>query len=202
MVWSDYYDKQKKICDFSKSLIAEALLDEWKRAGNRTLWVSRQTKFSVRDQKTGYQVVRTTEGVRWQFTRELIHNKGKWTYEEFVALAKMFYCGEDQPEGSICLCGKNFLENIQCIDFSKHPEVTIGVKTSKLGWDVHYIHTAFGDFEFTNLRLIRLAMLILAESLAWVESFTINSVANTVKQNVSKDMKPTAKVPSYGTVLD
>lgn len=148
LVWSDYYDKQKKICDFSKSLIAEALLDEWKRAGNRTLWVSRQTKFSVRDQKTGYQVVRTTEGVRWQFTRELIHNKGKWTYEEFVALAKMFYCGEDQPEGSICLCGKNFLENIQCIDFSKHPEVTIGVKTSKLGWDVHYIHTAFGDFEF------------------------------------------------------
>ena len=148
LVWSDYYDKQKKICDFSKSLIAESLLDEWKRAGNRTLWVGRQCKFSVRDPKTGFQIVRTTEGARWQFTRELLHKKGKWTYEEFVALAKMFYCAEDQPEGAICLCGKNFLENIQCIDFSKHPEVQIGVKTSKIGWDVHYIHTAFGDFDF------------------------------------------------------
>lgn len=148
LVWSDYYDDQKKIIDFSRSTIAEAALDEWKREGNRSLWISRMTKFTVKDPKTGFQVIRTMEGVRWQFMRELMHTKSTWTYREFIALAKMFYCGADKPEGAICLCGKNFLENIQCIDFSDHPEIQIGIKHSTLGWDVHNIHTAFGDFEF------------------------------------------------------
>lgn len=149
LIWSDYYDSQKKIIDFSRSTIAEAALDEWKKEGNRTLWISRQAKFNVKDPKTGFQTVRTTEGVRWQFVRELIHTKGSWTYREFIALAKMFFCGDDTPEGAFCLCGKNFLENIQCIDFTEHPEIQIGIKHGSLGWDVHYIHTAFGDFEFT-----------------------------------------------------
>lgn len=148
LIWSDYYDSQKKIIDFSRSTIAEAALDEWKREGNRTLWISRMAKFTVQDPKTGQHAVRTTEGVRWQFMRELVHTKGVWTYREFIALAKMFYCGADKPEGAICLCGKNFLENIQCIDFSSHPEIQIGIKHNSLGWDVHNIHTAFGDFEF------------------------------------------------------
>lgn len=148
LIWSDYYDSQKKIIDFSRSTIAEASLDEWKKEGNRTLWISRQTKFNVKDSKTGFQTVRTTAGVRWQFQRELIHKKGSWTYREFIALAKMFFCGDDTPEGGYGLCGKNFLENIQCIDFSEHPEIKIGIKHSKLGWDVHYIHTVFGDIEF------------------------------------------------------
>jgi hypothetical protein len=146
---SDYFESQKKRVPFSKSIIAEAAIRNFKVKGNRTLLISQPAKIRVKAKKTGdMQYDYMTTGVRWQVKREVEHT-GKWTYEEFIALAKLFYTGEDVPNSCIVLCGKNFMENIQCIDWSKHPEVKIEVKTApKLGWQVTTITTVFGDFMF------------------------------------------------------
>nr|DAO42857.1 MAG TPA: hypothetical protein [Caudoviricetes sp.] len=146
---SDYFESQKKRVPFTEAVKAERAIRKFKREGNRTLWIGRRGKLPVLDPKTGVQMVYFTQGVRWSIKREVMHS-GRWTYEEFVALTKMFFTGEDVPASAICLCGKNFLENIQCIDFSKHPEVKITVETNKLGWKVTNIHTVFGDFEFKH----------------------------------------------------
>ena len=145
-ITSDYFEAQAKRIPFSKALIAEAQIRNFKTRGNRTLWAGRPSKFTV-DTKLGQQLVYTTEGVRWQIKRHLDHT-GKWSFEEFISLSKMIFTGEDVPKSVIVLCGKNFLENVQCIDFSKHPEVQISVKTNELGWKVTAIHTVFGEFEF------------------------------------------------------
>lgn len=145
-ITSDYFEHAAKRIPFSKALIAEAQIRNFKTKGNRTLWASRAGKFTV-DTELGQQIVYTTEGVRWQIKRHLDH-KGKWTFEEFISLAKMIFTGEDVPKSVVILCGKNFLQSVQCIDFSKHPEVQISVSTNKLGWKVTTIHTVFGDFEF------------------------------------------------------
>lgn len=144
-ITSDYFEHVAKRIPFGKALIAEAQIRNFKTKGNRTLWASRAGKFSV-DTELGQQTVYTTEGVRWQIKRHLDH-KGKWTFEEFISLAKMIFTGEDVPKSVVVLCGKNFLESVQCIDFSKHPEVQFSVKTNKLGWKVTAIHTVFGEFE-------------------------------------------------------
>ena len=81
--------------------------------------------------------------------KELNHT-GKWTIEEIIALAKMTFTGEDVPKSVIALAGKNFLENIQCIDYSKHPEIQITTKTNPVGWVVTNFHTVFGDIEFKH----------------------------------------------------
>jgi len=148
-VVSDYFESQKKRIPFSKSIIAEAAIRNFKVKGNRTLLISQPAKLHVKAKKGGdMQYVYQTTGVRWQVKREVEHT-GKWTYEEFIALAKLFYTGEDVPSSCIVLCGKNFMESIQCIDWSKHPEVKIEVKTSpKLGWKVTAITTVFGEFQF------------------------------------------------------
>ena len=145
-ITSDYFESVAKRIPFSKALIAEAQIRNFKTKGNRTLWAGRQSKFVV-DTELGQQTIYTTEGVRWQIKRHLDH-KGKWTFEEFISLAKMIFTGEDVPKSVVMLCGKNFLESVQCIDFSKHPEVQISVKTNELGWKVTAIHTVFGEFEF------------------------------------------------------
>lgn len=145
-VVSDYFESQKKRIPFSKALIAERAIANFKVKGNRTLWASRKGKFKVNVPKMGMQDVYITEGIRWQFKREL-QATSKWTYEKFIALAKMFFTGEDVPKTALLLAGKNLLENIQCIDFSDHPEVNISVKTNKLGWEVTAIHTVFGDID-------------------------------------------------------
>lgn len=149
IVLSDYFDSQNKRFNFSSSVLAERAIRKFKRASNRTLWIGRKGKFSVQDPETGNQMIFFLEGVRWMFKREVQHT-GKWTYEQFIAIAKMFFTGADVPETSLALCGKNFLENIQCIDFSKHPEVQLSVKTNKLGWEVTNIHTVFGDLQFKH----------------------------------------------------
>lgn len=146
-IMSDYFESQAKRIPFGKALLAEAAIRKYKRSANRTLWVGRKGKMPVFDSKTGTQMVYFTEGIRWSIKREIEHS-GKWTYEDFISLAKMFYTGEDVPSGAICLCGKNFLESIQCIDFSKHPEVKITVETNALGWSITKFHTVFGDLEF------------------------------------------------------
>lgn len=143
---SDYFDSQKKRIPFTKAIIAEQAIANFKVRGNRTLWAGRKGKFKVNVPKLGMQYIYFTEGVRWQFKRELQH-RGKWTYEKFIALAKMFFTGEDVPKVALLLAGKNLLEEIQCIDFSKHPEVQITVKTNSIGWAVTNIHTVFGDIE-------------------------------------------------------
>ncbi|MBQ2491630.1 MAG: hypothetical protein II539_08060 [Muribaculaceae bacterium] len=145
---SDYFESQRKRIPYSKSIIAEAAIRNFKTKGNRTLLISQPAKFRVKAKHTGdMQYVYQTTGVRWQVKREVEHT-GKWTYEEFIALGKLFYTGEDVPNSCLVLAGKNFMENIQCIDWSKHPEVKIEVKTNKIGWKVTAITTVFGEFQF------------------------------------------------------
>lgn len=147
---SDYFESQRKRIPFGKALIAEQAITNFKVRGNRTLYASRQSKFQVSTPKVGVQMVYTTEGVRWQVKKELQHI-GKWSFEELIALAKMIFTGEDVPKNVIVLCGKNFLENIQCIDYKNHPEIQICKRTNeKLGWEVTAVHTVFGDFEFKH----------------------------------------------------
>lgn len=142
---SDYFDAVAKRMPFSSALIAEAQIRNFKVKGNRTLWIGRGGKFTV-DTDLGQQTIYTTEGVRYQIKRQLDH-AGKWTYEQLIALAKMIFTGEDVPKNVVLLAGKNLVQNLQCIDFSKHPEVQMTVKTNSLGWSVTSIHTVFGDFE-------------------------------------------------------
>lgn len=145
-VVSDYFEAQKKHIPFSQSLIAEQAILNFKRAGNRTLWTGQKGKFPVKVPKLGEQMVYFTEGIRWQFKRELEHT-GTWTYEKLIALAKMYFTGEDVPKTALLLAGKNLLEELQCIDFSNHKEIQIVTKTNPVGWTVTSIHTVFGDID-------------------------------------------------------
>ena len=146
---SDYYEAQKKKIPFGKAVIAEAAITNFKVRGNRTLYAGRKGKMTVQTPEVGPQTIYFTEGVRYQVKKELNHT-GKWIIEEIIALAKMTFTGEDVPKNVIALCGKNFLENIQCIDYSKHPEIQITTKTNPVGWVVTNFHTVFGDIEFKH----------------------------------------------------
>ena len=59
----------------------------------------------------------------------------------------MFFTGEDVPKTALLLAGKELLEQIQCVDFSRHPEIQITTKINSIGWSVTNFHTVFGDIE-------------------------------------------------------
>lgn len=145
-VVSDYFDSQRKRIPFSKAIVAEQAIANFKVRGNRTLWAGRAGKFKMNVPKMGMQYVYCTEGIRWQFKRALQHT-GRWTVEKIIGLAKMFFTGEDVPKTALLLAGKNLLEQIQCVDFSRHPEIQISTKVNSVGWTVTNFHTVFGDIE-------------------------------------------------------
>ncbi|MCH5227310.1 MAG: hypothetical protein J1F16_05780 [Muribaculaceae bacterium] len=145
-VVSDYFESQRKRMPFSHAVIAEQAIANFKVRGNRTLWAGRAGKFKVNVPKMGMQYVYTTEGLRWQFRREL-EEPGTWTVDKIIAMAKMFFTGEDVPKSALLLAGKNLLESIQKIDYSKHPEIHITTKVNSVGWTVTNFHTVFGDIE-------------------------------------------------------
>lgn len=145
-VVSDYFESQKKRMPFSQAVIAEQAIANFKVRGNRTLWAGRAGKFKVNVPKMGMQYVYCTEGLRWQFRRE-IEEPGTWTVDKIIALAKMFFTGEDVPKSALLLAGKNLLESIQKIDYSRHPEIQISTKVNSVGWTVTNFHTVFGDIE-------------------------------------------------------
>lgn len=144
-VVSDYFESQKKRLPFSKAVIAEQAIANFKVRGNRTLWAGRAGKFKVNVPKMGMQYVFTTEGLRWQFRREC--EVGEWSVGKIISLAKMFFTGEDVPKSALLLAGKNLLEAIQKIDYSRHPEIHISTKVNSVGWTVTNFHTVFGDIE-------------------------------------------------------
>lgn len=148
-VVSDYFAAQRKRIPFAEAVIAEASIANFKRKGNRTLWAGQQGRVKVKaDKGMGLQYIYFTKGIRYQFKKELqFDTSSAWTIKKLIALAKMFFTGEDVPQTAICLCGKNFLEKIQCIDYSEHPEIQISTKTNAIGWSVTNIHTVFGDIE-------------------------------------------------------
>ena len=145
-VVSDYFESQRKRLPFSQAVIAEQAIANFKVRGNRTLWAGRAGKLKVNVPKMGVQYLFTTEGLRWQFRREL-EEPGTWTVEKIIGMAKMFFTGEDVPKSALLLAGKNLLESIQKIDYSKHPEILITTKVNSVGWTVTNFHTVFGDIE-------------------------------------------------------
>lgn len=141
---SDYFDAQKKRIEFQQATIAEAALKQYRRKNNRTLWVGRKGKFRLDRGKMGIQYVYFTEGVRWQFKREWEH-KGAWTFEDIIALAKMKFTGQDCSKEAMWLMGRDQLEQIQNIDFTKHKDISM-TSQEVWGFACTQLHTVFGDF--------------------------------------------------------
>ena len=141
---SDYFDAQKKRIPFSSATIAEAMVKTFRRKNNRTLWVGRKGKMLVDRGKMGKQYVYTTEGIRWQFKREWEH-KGAWTFADLIALAKLKFTGQNCSKKALWIMGRDLLEGIQNIDFTKHKEITM-TSDEIWGFACTKIHTVFGDF--------------------------------------------------------
>lgn len=148
-VVSKYFDSQTKEIPYDQAVIMEASIRAFKLACNRSLYRSVGSQTTVKSNEMGNEYLYTMTGICEQIVRSWEH-RGRWTYEALIGLTKVLYTGDNIPKNLILLAGKNFMEGIQCIDFSNHPEVTFTISTNSFGWSVRKIHTIFGDLEFKH----------------------------------------------------
>lgn len=144
---SKYLADQTMEIPYEEAVKAEAQLREFKAAGNRTLLISQQGRMSVRSSMGDDQWDYMTNGVRWQVKREVKH-RGGWTFEDVMALIKLYYGGADKPKSGIWLVGENLGMALQLIDWSKHPEVKMEPYYNEtLGWKVTKFSCIFGEVQ-------------------------------------------------------
>lgn len=144
---SKYLADQNMEIPYDEAVKAEAQLREFKAAGNRTLLISQQNKMLVRSSMGDDQWDYTTNGVRWQVKREVKH-RGDWSFEDVMALVKLYYGGADKPKSGIWLVGENLGMALQLIDWTNHPEVKMEPYTNEtLGWKVTKFTCIFGDIQ-------------------------------------------------------
>ena len=146
---SDYFESQKKRIPFGKAVQAEAALRNFKVRSNRTFWAGQRGLITV-DTKLGPQSIYFTEGLRWQIKREM-SAIGEWTVERLIGMTKIIFTGEDVPKSVTLFVGKQLLERLQTIDYSKHPEIQLTKEQNEtVGWAVTRIHTVFGDIDLKH----------------------------------------------------
>ena len=143
---SDYLSHQKKRAGFTTDAVAEAAIADFKARSARTMWASRQGKLGVNVPSLGKQYIYSTEGIRWQFGKE-IQMKGDFTADKLFAILKLFFTSSgDKPKSGILFAGSNFMELLQRVDFSKHPDMKVFKKVNKeLGWVMTAYRTVFGE---------------------------------------------------------
>lgn len=145
---SDYFNAQKKRIPFAEATIAEAMIKQYRRKCNRTLWIGRKGIVNVNRGKMGTQKIYFTEGIRWQFKREWEHT-GAWTFADIIALAKLKFTGQNCSKSAVWLMGRDLLEQIQNIDFTKHKDITM-TSDEFWGFACTKLHTVFGDLHLIH----------------------------------------------------
>lgn len=187
-VISDYFDATKKAIPFQKALIAEAMLQDFYRKTNRSYWAGVKSKISVRT-KLGVQTVLTSEGLRYQMRKE-IQKSGAWSVDDLIALSKMAYTGEDVPENMTLFAGKNLVESLQKIDFSKHPNIHIQMaQVKELGWEVSRISFTFGSIDIKYEPTL--------DRLGWANSGALIATDRLVRYVFSNEHKANDKVDGH-----
>lgn len=141
---SNYFAAQKKRIPFAEATIAEALVKQFRRKSNRTLWVGRKSRFKVDRGQMGKQFVYTTEGIRWQIKREFELASGI-TFNDIINLAKLKFTGQNCSKEAWWLMGRDLLADIQKIDFTLHKDITM-TSSETWGFACTKLHTVFGDF--------------------------------------------------------
>lgn len=149
-VVSAYFEHQAKRIPFAKAVIAEAAIKEFRRECNRTHWVGVKGKKSVQQATTGTEDVYFTEGLRWQFgDRVYTKPTDGWSFESIIALAKNVFTGVSSSKEAVWLMGKDLLESLQNIDFTKHKDVSM-TKGDIWGIIVTEFHTTFGTLKLVH----------------------------------------------------
>jgi hypothetical protein len=151
---SDYFEAQKKKLPFQDSVIAEAILRQFRLESCRTAWAGVGSKFKVQalDASLGNQWDYTSQGLIWQFKREYPLTKGvdgKLGFDAIIDLFKFKFTKFGSSKKAVWLMGKELIAAIQKIDITLHKDVTMS-SSSVWGIECTKLHTVFGDVDLIH----------------------------------------------------
>jgi hypothetical protein len=147
VVITDEFKKVVKEVPLMEQDIREDALYKFRRKSAKSLWISAKSKRSVNQGGTmGDELVYTSEGVLRQVDR--MYGIGdELSYADLIGICKMQFTTNAVSNEANAYCGKNFMEKLLNIDFTKHKDVQFTAGTV-LGVDIKAFKCSFGTLNF------------------------------------------------------
>ena len=147
IVLTDHWKEIAKKVPFVVQDVKDNALYNHRRKSARTAWVGVQTRRKRSAGATlGDEYVYTSRGVIRQ-VNNLYGLGADITFEDLVALTKMQFTDYSMSNEAEAYCGKNFIEKLLNIDFTKHHDISFSSNV-ELGIDIKKFRTTFGTLNF------------------------------------------------------
>ena len=144
---TQFYEKMKKEAAFGGQMVKDAILDTFRRKCTSTLLIGQPGVITKSSPKYGEEYCYFQEGIVTQL-QNTYEFTGKPTIEDLVALTRIAFTKYSKSNVAQVYCGSQFLESLEVIDFSSHPEMKMETKRDDLNVVVKSLTSNFGTLEF------------------------------------------------------
>lgn len=145
---TDFYEKMKKLVKFGGQMVKDAVLANFRRKTTSTMFFSAPGVITKYSEATGTdEYCYFQEGALTQLQGSYQIN-GIPTIADLIAISRMMFTKYAKTNTAQVYCGSLFMEWIDNMDFSKHPEIQFASSRDNLGVKVGKFETNFGTLEF------------------------------------------------------
>lgn len=149
MVMTDHFKEIVKKVPFYEQDLKDDALYNFRRKSSRTLWVGKQRKVKRLVSDTmGEEYVYTSEGILRQVTNMFAMND-TLSFSDLVAICKMQFTDYSVSNEAEVYCGKDFMEKLLNIDFTKHKDISFTAHQD-IGIDIRSFNSTWGRLNFKH----------------------------------------------------
>lgn len=154
--FTEYFKNVAKKIAFDDQDIQEAALWEFRRKCEFTYLLGVKGLITIKDPALptrGAENVYFSEGIWWQVKKFYDYKKGAFTYNDFLAITKMKFTGNNGSKVAFFGVGKDLLEDIHKVDYKLYKELTIST-TTKWGIKCTSFESSFGTLNIVHLPIL------------------------------------------------
>lgn len=149
MVMTDHFKEIVKKVPFYEQDLKDDALYNFRRKSSRTLWVGKQRRVKRLISDTmGEEFVYTSEGILRQITNMFAMND-TLSFADLVAICKMQFTDYSVSNEAEVYCGKDFMEKLLNIDFTKHKDISFTAHQD-IGVDIRSFNSTWGRLNFKH----------------------------------------------------
>lgn len=144
---TQFYEKMKKEAAFGGQMVKDAILDTFRRKCTSTLLIGQPGVITKNSEKYGEEYCYFQEGIVTQL-QNTYEFTGRPTIEDLIAITRIAFTKYSKSNIAQVYCGSQFLESLEVIDFSSHPEMKIETKRDELNVVIKSLTSNFGTLDF------------------------------------------------------
>lgn len=150
IVMTDHFKEVVKKVPFFEQDLKDNALYNFRRKCSRTFWIGYPFKKKfAQNNDMGEEYIYGSKGMMRQVTMSYTTETNQISYYDLVAISKLQFTKYSVNNKAVAYCGRNFIENLLNIDFTKHKDITFSGETV-MGINITKYRDSFGEIEFKH----------------------------------------------------